>query len=602
MKKLLLLTTLLLFSVSIGLTQTDVGPDTRINVPGDWGKRAEEKDPVINDISPVPQALLDEYAIACRNGNETEKARLGKEIDKYLRIHYSNTENPPIQIKENENGVEPQWGIGDIKVYSGNVKSSGFRQLDMKFAKDGNLYLAVNRSGVSGYNGYITVYRSTDGGRHWLVVNSVAHATYYFHQISMLVERRGSDDSVRVILYFNAGPNTNTNDAILGYATFRRNGSAFYSGWIATPPSGYRYEYPSACSDGMYWSSAVYMHVVVALVANGGGTVNKLVHFRSIDWCLTHASADLNTTYNDFYPSTAYSREESGSDSVYIATERRFTSSTETRVIVTTSAPSTNFRTYYLTSAPSGVKYEKPCITIPQQSFAVNKKILITTIKDSVQRIARYHYSTNSGASWNVNFYLGTSSHQADYTWCNSDSLEAGGGYCIAAYVDINGDSVNVRRGIPGNMGTVNYKRNSYPSTGLLPPVLAIYKEGTNKYSAFAYAGYGPTNVYFNAENLPAVGITPIGTNIPDKFELSQNYPNPFNPYTKIDLKIMNAGPVTLKIYDMLGREVYTLINEYLNAGTYSVTFDASNLNSGIYIYKMNANGFTDSKKMILIK
>lgn len=604
MKKFTLITFVILVITTLGFSQTDFGPGSMNNLPGDWGKRVEENVPIINESSPVPQSLLEQYINACNSGNETEKARLGKEMDKYFKIHYSNTENAPQQLKENGNVVEPQWGIGDIKVYSGNVKSSGFRQLDLKFAEDGNLYLVVNRSGVSGYNGYMSIFRSTDGGRHWIGVTSVYHATYYFGQITMLVEKRHAtlDDSVRVIVYFTASPNSNLNDAVLGYATMRRNGTAFYSAWIATPPTGLKYTYPTACSDGMYWTTATYMYLVATLDSNSG-TPHRIMRFRTTDWCLNHTSSEINTTWRDYYPSVAYSRESSGTDSLYIAIERRFATTSEIRVIVTPAAPSADFRTYYITAAINPTKYEKPCITVPQQAAGVPRKVFVTCVRDSGgSRTARYHYSTNSGASWNVNYGLGTAIHFADYTWCNSDSLESGGGYIIAAYVDINGDSVNLRRGVPGSMGTVLYKRNSYQSTGVLAPVVAIYKEGTNKYSTFAYAGWGPTDVYFNAEQLPAVGITPIGTNIPDKFELSQNYPNPFNPYTKIDLKIMNSGPVSLKVYDMLGREVYTLINENLNAGAYTVTFDASSLNSGIYIYRLIANGFTDTKKMILVK
>ena len=138
-------------------------------------------------------------------------------------------------------------------------------------------------------------------------------------------------------------------------------------------------------------------------------------------------------------------------------------------------------------------------------------------------------------------------------------------------------------------MGTILYKRNAHAASGVIPPVVAIYKEGGNKYSAFAYAGYGPINVYFNQENLPAVGITPIGNKVPDIFELMQNYPNPFNPNTTIRFKIPSSKYVILKVYDVLGREAATLVNENLKAGEYSVNFNAANLTSGVYFYKLSA-------------
>jgi photosystem II stability/assembly factor-like uncharacterized protein len=90
--------------------------------------------------------------------------------------------------------------------------------------------------------------------------------------------------------------------------------------------------------------------------------------------------------------------------------------------------------------------------------------------------------------------------------------------------------------------------------------------------------------------------------NVPKEFNLSQNYPNPFNPLTKINYSIPQNITVTLKVYDILGRLVKTLVNEYQNAGSYTVTFDGSGLASGIYFYKIEAGDFVQSKKMVLVK
>ena len=88
----------------------------------------------------------------------------------------------------------------------------------------------------------------------------------------------------------------------------------------------------------------------------------------------------------------------------------------------------------------------------------------------------------------------------------------------------------------------------------------------------------------------------------PAAFYLSQNYPNPFNPSTKIDYSVPQASKVSLKVYDMLGREVASLVDEYKEIGTYSVTFDASNLAGGIYLYVISAGDFVQSKKMTYLK
>lgn len=96
--------------------------------------------------------------------------------------------------------------------------------------------------------------------------------------------------------------------------------------------------------------------------------------------------------------------------------------------------------------------------------------------------------------------------------------------------------------------------------------------------------------------------VTPIGTNIPDKFDLSQNYPNPFNPKTNIKFDIAKATNVKLIIYNALGQAVKTLVNEYKPAGSYVADFDASGLTSGTYFYTLTTNEFTQTKKMVVVK
>jgi len=92
--------------------------------------------------------------------------------------------------------------------------------------------------------------------------------------------------------------------------------------------------------------------------------------------------------------------------------------------------------------------------------------------------------------------------------------------------------------------------------------------------------------------------------NIPSEYSLSQNYPNPFNPSTTIryTIPVVDATDVLLKIYDILGREVATLVNKKQSAGNYNVTFDANNLTSGIYFYRLTSGSFVTTKKLMLLK
>jgi hypothetical protein len=98
------------------------------------------------------------------------------------------------------------------------------------------------------------------------------------------------------------------------------------------------------------------------------------------------------------------------------------------------------------------------------------------------------------------------------------------------------------------------------------------------------------------------IGIEPTISEIPDKFELMQNYPNPFNPTTNIGFRIPESGLVTVKVYDIAGKEITVLINDNLNAGVYNIDFKASGFTSGVYFYRINTKSYTETKKMILIK
>ncbi len=104
---------------------------------------------------------------------------------------------------------------------------------------------------------------------------------------------------------------------------------------------------------------------------------------------------------------------------------------------------------------------------------------------------------------------------------------------------------------------------------------------------------------------LSASKITAVGdeaTTLPIEFSLSQNYPNPFNPSTKIAYTLGNNAQVTLTIYNIVGEKVATLVNEYKNAGTYTVNFNASTLSSGVYFYEIKADAIRLVKKMSLLK
>jgi len=151
----------------------------------------------------------------------------------------------------------------------------------------------------------------------------------------------------------------------------------------------------------------------------------------------------------------------------------------------------------------------------------------------------------------------------------------------------------------------VSNDNEAYSLTGVNPGTYSLNVQRLSYETETRTIVVGGTNqdtVNFYLDTLSVIGIVNINNITPDNFELSQNYPNPFNPETKIRFAIKTAAYTELKIFDITGREVKTLVNENLKTGEYEVTFKASNLPSGAYFYRLRAADFSETKKMIIIK
>ena len=121
----------------------------------------------------------------------------------------------------------------------------------------------------------------------------------------------------------------------------------------------------------------------------------------------------------------------------------------------------------------------------------------------------------------------------------------------------------------------------------------------------YAYAcAFGTSSIpaFQKFENPNWTSVDEEGQVVVDGYKLSQNYPNPFNPSTKISFELKASGYTTLKVYDMLGNEVATLVQNELTSGAHSVNFNAANLASGTYVYQLNVNGTRITNKMVLLK
>lgn len=140
---------------------------------------------------------------------------------------------------------------------------------------------------------------------------------------------------------------------------------------------------------------------------------------------------------------------------------------------------------------------------------------------------------------------------------------------------------------------------------------LTYYFQNWQGFGPGAYTGNNPSpqivmnNAVIetvNYDTIPPIGIVPIGSEVPKVYALHQNYPNPFNPTTSIKFDMPKDGQLSLKVYDLLGKEVAVLFDGVKQAGFYEATFNGTSLASGVYFYKMVSGDFTSVKRLVILK
>jgi hypothetical protein len=242
----------------------------------------------------------------------------------------------------------------------------------------------------------------------------------------------------------------------------------------------------------------------------------------------------------------------------------------------------------------------------------------------SLATVSSYGFGTGSAR---FNFYSAASGLISDITTFQFDpspigdslKIDIAHAYYGATYIDTLKIDVSTDNGVTfTNLWTLWSSTNftdphalsTVSQTGLFTPTSSQWKTrkyllptGTNKVRFNAISGFG-NDMFLDSicQNSSVTGINNNPKIIPTVYKLNQNYPNPFNPITKIEYEIPKQGFVTLKVFDILGREITRLVNEVHSPGVYSIDFDGTNFSSGIYFYRIEVNGFTDIKKMILIK
>ncbi len=239
--------------------------------------------------------------------------------------------------------------------------------------------------------------------------------------------------------------------------------------------------------------------------------------------------------------------------------------------------------------------------------------------------VPAFYSADTSNHNWKHATKIHVSGNSVDniIIYVNPISLFANGFASVSGKVTVNGmgsimmnmkerAGVTVyalRNGQVAGYGFTNAEGN-YSINGLTPGSYSVFvdKPGFNETSSanvsVAYNLSNPvnaTNVNFTIDSPTSVAVGQ-STVMPTNYALDQNFPNPFNPSTTISYSLPQSGAVTLKVYNIVGQEVATLINGFQNAGRYAVNFNAANFSSGVYFYRLQAGVFNTVKKMMLIK
>ncbi len=479
-------------------------------------------------------------------------------------------------IKYNSSGVQ-QW----VRIYNGSGDSTDYA-LSIAVDGSGNVYVTGLSTGSgTGYD-YATIKYNSSGDLVW-VKRYNGPGNSFDVASSIAVDGTGN---VYVTGYSN-GNRDSLNSTGLDYATIKYNSSGD-SVWVKR-----------------YNGSGNFEDIATSIVVDDLGNVYITGYTGSEptrDFVTIKYNSSGDSVWVKRYNGPGNSTDQSfsiavdGSGNVYVTGEIRGseTSYDYATIKYNSSGDSIWIRKYngpgnYFDEANSIVVDDSGNVFVTGRSNGVGTNFDYATIK----------YNSSGDSVW-VKRYNGPGNSD-DYA--NSIAVDASGNVYVTGYSSGLGtglDYATIKYNSSGD--SVWVKRYNGPGN-YYDEATSIAVDGYgNVYVTGSSGGIGSGADYATIKYSQSTGIGQISSNIPEEYSLSQNYPNPFNPATNLEFGISDLGFVSLKVYDILGKEIITLVNEKLSPGNYKVEFDGRGLTSGVYFYRLNTGEFTDTKRMILIK
>jgi hypothetical protein len=503
----------------------------------------------------------------------------------------------------------------NTQIVSGGLFSSATQTESAGMPHPGRVWAATTIFNPAGSD-TCKVYFSDDGGQNWAF-------GYYFYFNTNMDFRPGELDIELVYdgsilwIYGVAGykdvPTNRVSSILFRFNTTANTFSGYLLAWPGNTASNMYYN-PRITSDNSFYTSSSYVYFTCSFDSTTGAN-----HFTRQKYAHITNPFDAVPTIDYSQPSNSggfYWQSSSLPAGSYLWTDIAYfkTSTNVNRIITVYNIPAGATNNQFLAwSDDYGATISGfPIITETNADYgsrmvfnggANNQNGMIAYVRqyNGNDWDPFCKSTTDGGATWTSN-YIDQSTNRAR----SVDIIAPRGGNNIFK-VGYTQDSASATYGYytGGNGATWNLPP-THPVTPavdtIYTKIIAGYRNGGGDDCFALYSIGNGAGLYSSRLCQTTLGIINNNTGVPKSYTLSQNYPNPFNPSTNIKFSIPKSGIVKLTIFDITGKVVATLVDEQLNSGSYTYDFDASNIASGVYFYKLQTDGFTDVKKMLLVK
>jgi hypothetical protein len=471
-------------------------------------------------------------------------------------------------------GLQSQW-LQDFRLTNDTSSSETTGTITTSVAASGNFVHVVWRDRRDG-NWELYYKRSTDGGLTWSADSRLTNNSAETFRSTIAVTggfvhvfwhddrdgnweiyyKRSTDNG----LSWGTDTRLTNNSGESAHVSAALSGSNIDISWTdRRNNSNYQIYYKRSADNGLSW----------------GPDVQLTTNSYSVGSSVSHSGSVIHVSYQDDYP---------GNPEVYYkrSTDNGISWGNNTRLTI------------------DGSNSETPSIV----SFGTNAHIIWVDTRDGNREIY-YKRSADEGLTWSADTRL-TNNPGFTYlpTFCISGNI-----LHIVWRDDRDGNNeIYYKRSVDAGLSWGNDIRLTNNSAVSYSPSVSASNSLTHV--VWYDQRDGNYEVYYKKDPTGNInGLSNPSTEIPEEYSLEQNYPNPFNPTTNIEFSIPKSGHVNLTIYDVMGREVETLVNYELKAGTYKADWSASKYPSGVYFYriaihsdKLSSGEFVQTKKMILIK